>query len=143
MYANYAPNAYASASASSSYQSVDVATASPARLIAMLFGALEARLTVAEKLAGEKDGALDSVIDRALAIVTELQNCLDMGQGGELASNLHGLYTYIGGRLRQRTDRAAAVAEVRGLVSPLADAWKELSNQPSLESKPMATRLVA
>ena len=60
-------------------------------------------------------------------IEPELQNILNLEQGGELAGNLMNLYHYIGQRLRQSDDRVAAIVEVRKIIAPLAAAWSELS----------------
>lgn len=61
-----------------------------------------------------------------------LRTSLDLDNGGELASNLANLYDYCILRLTQANAQsdAAAVAEVMELLGPIADAWKQMREQP-------------
>lgn len=136
-------NTYSPAAASQSYQSVDVSTASPARLIALLMEGLSARLALAAKLEKEGSPAADLAVNKSLSIISYLQNNLDMAQGGEIAGNLQNLYVYMGGRLRQRADRGAAIDEVHGLVAPLVDAWAQLSKGAESTATTSSMQMVA
>lgn len=124
---------YTTQAAANSYQTIDVQTASPARLISLLFNTLEARLKTAQQMAADGSPNVVGPLGKALDIVAELQNVLDLHQGGELAANLLNLYGYIGQRLRQSDNRVAAIVEVRKLIQPLASAWNELAEKGTEE----------
>jgi flagellar protein FliS len=72
-------------------------------------------------------------ISRALAIVGELQNTLDVEKGGAIAEELDNLYTYVNSRLIDVTLRqdAAACDEVHKLLRTLRDAWSQASTPPA------------
>ena len=126
--------------AAQSYQQVGVQTASPARLVAMLFSAFDARLAQVQQAAAQASSAspvADAALQRALAILGELEASLDLEQGGSLAANLLALYRYMRERLRA-SDRQAALAEVHRLVAPLNAAWAELA-----DSAPAASGMTA
>ncbi|MEN8720279.1 MAG: flagellar export chaperone FliS [Oceanococcaceae bacterium] len=133
---------YSNQSAAWSYQSVDVQTASPARLTALLFTNLDARLAHAGRLAGEGQAEAGVALMKALDILAELQGTLNLAQGGEIAANLYALYQYIALRLRQSDDRAAAITEVRMILAPLVSAWSEIAEGPAAAPRAGA-RMVA
>ena len=115
------------------YKSVDVGaglqTASPHQLICMLFsGALEA-LAKAQGAIERKDfGQRSTQINKATGIVLELKSSLNAEQGGELASNLEALYTYMTAKLLEanRTNSAELVKEVSGLLHELSEGWSAI-----------------
>jgi len=112
------------------YRSVDVGasvqTASPHELIAML---LRGGLTALARAAGaieRKDISERGVqLNKAIAIVFELKESLDMEKGGEIASNLDGLYTYMIRQitLANRENSLEKVDEVRSLLSEILEGW--------------------
>ena len=104
---------------------------------------LSARLALAAKLEKEGSPAADLAVNKSLSIISYLQNNLDMAQGGEIAGNLQNLYVYMGGRLRQRADRGAAIDEVHGLVAPLVDAWAQLSKGAESTATTSSMQMVA
>ena len=81
-----------------------------------------------------------AAISKALAIIGELQNTLDMEKGGEVAEQLDNLYTYINSRLVDVTLKKDITAcdEVHKLLTTLRDAWSQLSSQPPAESLAVA-----
>jgi flagellar secretion chaperone FliS len=107
-----------------------VSTADPHQLVAMLFDGLVLSLNAAR---GAMDrGEIEAkgmAIGKAVRILEEgLRSGLNMAQGGELARNLSGLYSYAVQRLtlaNLRNDRAL-VTEVITLIEPLADSWKQI-----------------
>lgn len=105
-----------------------VATATPAQLTGMLYdgavGALRGAVRLQE--AGRWRESLARSI-KAQRILLELRSCLDHRAGGEIAGNLHALYTWSHGRLLQANrDRDAALTrEVLAVLEPLAAAWRE------------------
>jgi flagellar protein FliS len=77
-------------------------------------------------LAGKRDA-----ISKALAVLSELQSTLNMEQGGEVATSLDALYTYVNGRLldaSMQNDRAPLDESAR-LLRTLRDAWAEIATR--------------
>jgi flagellar protein FliS len=85
-------------------------------------------------------GARAIAISKALAIIGELQNTLDMEKGGAVAEQLDNLYTYINSRLIDVTVKKdiAACDEVHKLLTTLRDAWSQVSSQTPAESLAVA-----
>jgi flagellar protein FliS len=80
-------------------------------------------------------------ISKALAVISELQNTLDLERGGAVADELDNLYTYINSRLLDVTLKqdVAACDEVQKLLGPLRDAWSQIAAgqpQPPAASQP-------
>ena len=72
-------------------------------------------------------------ISRALAIVAELQNVLNVDDGGEIAESLDSLYSFVNERLidaNQRND-VGAIDEAVRVLAPLHDAWVQLASAPA------------
>ena len=121
--------------ASSAYQTVSVETAlegaRPQHLATMLFDALLQSLASARAaIAGGDLGLKAKAIGRAVRILEEgLRAGLNPREGGELARNLDILYGYGVLRLTQANLRndVQAVDEVLRLISPLAQAWQQVS----------------
>lgn len=110
---------------------IAVETASPHRLILMLFdGAIAAvKIAMIEMNAGEtaKKG---SSISKAIDLISNgLHASLDMNEGGELAERLAALYDYMTQRLlfANLKNSAAALEEVHTLLTDLRDAWEQIA----------------
>ncbi|MET0860806.1 MAG: flagellar export chaperone FliS [Microbacterium sp.] len=110
------------------YLEQQVASATPERLLTMLYDRLLVdidRAAIAQA-AGEWTDAASHLL-HAQQIVAELNATLTDAWHG--SADLRGLYTYLGGRLivanvgRDQT----ATAECRDIVGPLRDAWHEAS----------------
>jgi flagellar secretion chaperone FliS len=107
------------------YVGDSVATASPARLVTMLYDRLVRDLTTAEAaLAGGHLETANNALIHAQEIVWELAAGLDTTKwsGGPA---LAALYQFILSELLEANVKkdAAKVSSVRGLVEPLRDAW--------------------
>jgi len=120
-------------SAAYHYRKLDVQTlvgsASPHRLIGMLFDGACSRLAQASGYAMRLDHAgRGRSLGEAIAIVEGLQASLDMEQGGELAGNLDALYNYMLRRLFEanRDNDVAAIREISDLLHTLQDAWNAI-----------------
>jgi len=106
-----------------------VATASPAKLLTMLYDRLVLDLSRAERAqaAGDRATANTQLI-HAQDVVSELQRSLE-ASGGTWAGapGLLGLYTFLSSELVEAniSGDAARTASCRGLVEPLRDAWHE------------------
>ena len=109
------------------YVGDSVATASPARLVTMLYDRLVRDLVAAEAALGAADieGANSNLI-HAQEIVWELAAGLDPTRwsGGPA---LAALYQFMLAELLEANVKKDAdkVVSVRGLVEPLADAWRQ------------------
>ena len=124
-------NAIMSPSAAASrYRGVQVATASPAQIVAMLYGGIVRFASEAGEAMGRDDRArAGERIGRAMAIIDELASTLDGTQAPELASNLISLYDFCKRRLLEanlRQDKTA-IADVVAAIMPLKEAFAELA----------------
>ena len=118
------------------YQTVNtqsqIGDASPHRLIQML---MEGGLTrLAQAKGAMERGQLTlkgEMLGKAIAIVGGLREGLDLRQGGELASNLDGLYEYMISRLSlaNRSNDPDIIAEVAGLLREVKSGWDGIANQ--------------
>ena len=109
------------------YLADSVATASPAKLLLMLYDRLVIDLERGEQalLAGDRAEA-NTHLKHAQDIVTELHVTLDL-DAWDGAPGLAALYTFASTELINANIRgdAAKVASVRGLMEPLRDTWRE------------------
>ena len=69
-------------------------------------------------------------ISRTLAIIGELQNTLNVKEGGDLAAELDRLYAYMQQRLLDVTMKKdkSALPEVQKLLSMLREAWMKIAD---------------
>lgn len=122
-------------SAVNSYASVKVhsgvESASPHRLIQMLFeGALE-RIAQAKGAISQKQFARKGeLISKAAAIVGGLQGSLNDNEGGALAANLDSLYDYIIRRLTQANyeNSIEQLDECSRLLGEIKSAWDAIGS---------------
>ena len=103
-----------------------VAAADPHRPIVMLMdGALE-RISTARGCMARGDTAEKArLINRAVSIIGELRNSLDLEGGGQIAANLGELYDYMCRRLLKATaeNRVEMLDEVSKLLHDIRSAW--------------------
>jgi len=108
------------------YLENEILSASPLRLIQMLYAAALDSISFARRCLVAGDiRARSRAITRAMRIVTELSRCLNREAGGDLSQNLANVYGYvlrllIDGNVKQ-SERPLAEAE--RLLSTLAEAW--------------------
>lgn len=126
-------NAY---SAAQSYASVkvhsSVETASPHRLVQMLFeGALERIAQAKGAMLQNQIARKGELIGKATAIVGGLQGSLNDKEGGNLAANLDGLYDYIIRRLSQANfeNNPDYLDECGRLLGEIKSAWDAIGSQ--------------
>jgi flagellar protein FliS len=109
------------------YLADSVATASPAKLLMMLFDRLVVDLSRGEQalFAGDRPEA-NTHLKHAQDIVTELHVTLDL-DAWDGAAGLASLYAFVETELINANVRgdAAKVTQVRGLIEPLRDTWRE------------------
>lgn len=109
----------------------EVHDASPHRLIALLFDGLFANLAQAEgaMLSGQRELKTQALM-RVVRILDEgLKAGLNMEEGGELALQLHGVYSFCTVRITHANlrDDLEALREVRRILTPVREAWGEIT----------------
>ena len=116
----------ATAAAPFAYRQQEVLTATPGRLVVMLYdGAGRFLFQAAHAMRSGDVAKAGQRLSRAEAIIEELLSTLDLEQGGEIASRLQGLYVfqlrYLGeARLEQD---ASKVDQVRDQLAELRESW--------------------
>ena len=117
--------------AAQAYRRVETESRSPLEIVVMLYdGALRFLVEAREAhLRGDLRGRA-SAVSRTLAILSELQNTLDLEQGGQVAEQLDNLYIYLTSRLLDVTLKqdVGAIDEVHKLLTPIRDAWDQIAS---------------
>ena len=138
----------------SKYLNQQVMTASPAKLVSMLYD--RAIMSLKEAIGAIEAGRIEArwkANARAIEIIGHMWSTLDRDKGGEIAANLDSLFSYMLSRLPEidlRNDPAPA-QEVIGLLEPLASSWRAVaegrsdsaSRQPAAPGAGLATSLSA
>jgi flagellar secretion chaperone FliS len=112
------------------YQENAVVTQTRGRLVVLLYeGAVKfLRLAVRELEAGDFQ-AKGEHINKTLAILNELDSCLDMESGGQVAQNLRKLYQFMIRHLSEANVRrdTRRILEVIKCLEELNDGWKAIT----------------
>jgi flagellar secretion chaperone FliS len=119
-----------------SYQTIATQTAPPGQLVLMLY---EGAIRFLERaLAGfqhedplEFNATINNNVIRAQEILNELNNSLDLHQGGDLAATLRRLYGYMNRQLTLSNTRKSpeGIHDSIERLSVLRDAWSEMLRQ--------------
>lgn len=119
-----------------SYRTIATQTAPPGQLVLMLY---EGAIRFLERaLAGfhhedplEFNTTINNNVLRAQEILSELNNSLDVEQGGQLALTLRGLYDYMNRQLTHSNIRKNpdGIHDTISRLSVLRDAWSEMLRQ--------------
>ncbi len=108
----------------------EVASASPHRLIQLLFtGALD-RIAIAQGAMDRGDVALKGEqLGKAIGIVSGLRASLDLNVPGDLPANLDQLYDYMERRLLEASAKndPKLLTEVSDLLKTLKSGWDEIA----------------
>lgn len=119
------------ARAAQAYHTTQIQSQSPLEMVVLMYaGALRFMRAAAEAIERRDLVAKRDAMSRAMAIVAELRNTLNMAEGGEVARSLDGLYGYVTARLldaNARQDPAPLRESIR-LMSALHDAWTTLAS---------------
>ena len=114
------------------YQKSQIETASPERILIMLYDGAIQYLNIAKKelTSGEVPLNIQKIhnnIIGAQKIITEFQSTLNMEIGGEVAQNLYDLYSYLYRRLVQANIKkdVEAVDEVLTHMKELRMTWSQ------------------
>lgn len=113
---------------------MEIRTATPEMVIVKLYeGALRFLRQAREcQQSGEVAGRA-AAIAKTLAIVSELQQSLNLEEGGEVARNLDSLYFYVTDRLLEANVRGSLqpIDEAASVLTTLNEAWVEISKRPT------------
>jgi flagellar protein FliS len=123
------------------YRDTDLASASPGRLVVMLYDQILLSLRRARVAldAGQIEARAVHII-RASDMITELRVSLDHEQGGTIATNLDALYGYMLAELLDANRRQDAVPLDRVLViaGELRDAFGQVVSSAAATAQPAA-----
>lgn len=121
------------------YKKISTLTATPAQLVLMLYnGAIK---YLEQALRGfEKEDPLEfnltinNNILKAQEIINELNNALDIENGGEVAANFRRLYDYFDYRLTESNTKKdpTGIRDVLNRLIILRDAWQQMMSQTGL-----------
>jgi flagellar protein FliS len=118
--------------AAQTYRQQQVNTASPAKMVFMLYEKTLSRLNEVLHAIEIKDiQSRCNANCHAQELLAHLSNTLDMEQGGEISANLERLFAHCMIRLMDvdRHNSPEAAQEVINLLSPIRDAWAELAER--------------
>jgi len=108
----------------------DISTASPHRLVVLLFEGAETAINVAKVHAEQGNVAERGTnISKAIDIISNgLKVSLNLEEGGELAARLAALYDYMVSRLlwANMKNDISAMKEVLFLLGEIHGAWKQI-----------------
>ncbi|MBN1797803.1 MAG: flagellar export chaperone FliS [Spirochaetales bacterium] len=121
-----------------SYRETQIKTATPGKLILMLYDGAIKYINLASENIDKKFAAYDKVsshIIRTQDIVTELMVSLDFEKGGEIARSLFSLYMYMNRKLLEANIKkdTKLLGEVKKLLMELRSAWAEVANKAGAE----------
>ncbi len=112
------------------YQKVQVTTVDRLKLVVMLYdGAISYLKTAKQYLAKNDLSGKGMYIAKAQDIIDELNNSLNMNEGGEIAVNLRKIYNFLYFYLVKAnlSKNQKMVDEVINILSSLRDAWKQIN----------------
>jgi flagellar protein FliS len=112
------------------YQENTITTQSQGRVIVMLYdGAIKfLKQAIPEMQAGNHE-AKSKYLNKAEDIINELSTVLDMEAGGQIATNLRALYTFMIRQLHEANlkNEPAKLEEVIKLLEELNQSWKAIA----------------
>jgi flagellar protein FliS len=122
------------------YREMEIRTASPLTLVVRFYdeSIRMCRSAVEQQQAGNAV-ARGEAISRALALVGELRNVLDLEAGGEIASNLDSLYGYVLDCLMESSlqNETRPIEQAEDVLVELRSAWIDIQAQGvSAEASP-------
>jgi flagellar protein FliS len=114
------------------YQTQQILSASPAKLVAMLLD--KAISSLHEAIRAIEAGEIEArwrANDRAMEIINHLWMTLDVEKGGEIAANLDRLYRFMLARLPEvdMHNNPGPARDVIGLLEPLRRSWHTVAER--------------
>jgi flagellar protein FliS len=123
------------------YLETRVLSAAPVELISILYEYATLAIEDARSRLAQGDiPGRSKAIQKAIAILGELESSLDYELGGEIATNLGRLYAYMREQLTQANIRQAdgPLAEVEALLATLGEAWQAIAREKNGTTKDYA-----
>lgn len=122
------------------YQRTNINTATQGRLVVLLYEGAVKQLSQAIALF-EPDGKIlakniekfGNYIQKAEAIISELEVSLDMEKGGEIAKNLMALYLYFNEELMQAniSKDKERIESILKMLKDLTESWRQIASTSS------------
>jgi len=128
-------------SRSSVYEETSVNTASPTKLVVMLYeGAIRFLTRAASDIRNRDLISKGKSVSQAMAIIRQLRLTLDMDKGQDIAQELDRLYTYTLARVLDGSTKldAGAIEEAIKVLSDLLPAWEEIDRKEQEQFVPPA-----
>jgi flagellar protein FliS len=129
--------------ASQTYRQAATRSASPGQIVLMLYDGIlrflaQARTGFSLDDPKEYNETINNNLQRAQAIINEMNASLNLQDGGEFAQRLRGLYDYFDRRLQEANlaKTEDGIVEVIKHVTVLRDAWAEMLQKGTLETAP-------
>ena len=128
------------------YKSTNIRTASQGHLVVLLYEGAVRHLSAASAMFDSANTVkardiekFNNCLQKAQAIITELQVSLDMDRGGEIAKNLMSLYIFFNNELMSANINRdkKKVDFVLSMMTELSGAWRQAAN--STANAPAAT----
>ena len=102
-------------------------TSSKEKLVVLFYeaGIRELQRALTALRGNQNSSAAGEALGKAFSIVAELKAALDMDAGGEIATNLDGLYTFVQGRITQanRERMEQPIIEAIDIMRKLKEGW--------------------
>jgi len=130
-----APNPMGYKAAYQTYQKNKYETASPHKLILMLYeGALQYAERACKAIERKDIPEANRMIQKVQDILSELIVCINLEQGGEIAQNLRRLYMYMIDLLIRANIRkdAGLIREMMDLLRPIKESWEQIGKDVSI-----------
>lgn len=119
------------------YKQINVNTADRGKLVVLLY---EGAINFLKKARnGSQQGNIEEKsnnINRAQAIIQELNNSLKTDENREIAGNLRSLYVFMEKHLvmaKIKKDGTEKIDEVISMLNSLCEAWVEISKKPEVK----------
>lgn len=116
-----------------SYKAASVNTASPGKLVLMLYDGALRFMNAAEEAFQIEDHCrrneeVNNNLLRAQSILSELQGCLDMKVDGDFSQTMYRLYDFMQNRLQDANMKKipAPIGEARRFLLDIRNAWEEM-----------------
>lgn len=111
------------------YQQNQILTASPKKLVSLLFEGSIKNLSLAKIYLDKKDyEQVNRVLQKHQDIILELQSTLNFEQGGEVARNLDMMYTYLYEQAMKANvqKNVTIIDDSIKIVKELLESWNEM-----------------
>lgn len=125
------------------YRNIEVQSRTPLELVVMLYDGALRFLSAGRTAIERKDvRARQEAFNRLLAIISELQNTLNIEGGGPVATSLDELYSFMTRRILDSAmqNSTAPLDEVQRVIETLRDGWQQIAVQPPVAQAAGARR---